>query len=157
MVDLLGPDTEGLPPKLAEIVEDFHALGEQDRLKLLLEFSDGLPALPQRLQDHPELLEKVEECQSPVFVNVEIDDEDRTHLHFSAPREAPTTRGFAGILHEGLEGMTPDEVLEVPDDVCSRLGLTAAISPLRLRGMTGVLGRGKRQSRATQAAAPHAG
>ena len=153
MVNLTGPDTEGLSPKLAEIVEEFHAVPERDRLKLLLEFSDGLPALPARLEGHPELLEKVEECQSPVFVSVEIDGEDRTHLHFSAPPEAPTTRGFAGVLREGLEGMPAAEVLQVPDDVCARLGLTAAISPLRLRGMTGMLGRVKRQIRAQQAAA----
>ena len=153
MVNLTGPDTEGLPPKLAEIVEDFHAVGEQDRLKMLLEFSDGLPPLPPHLQGHPELLERVEECQSPVFLTVEVDDDDTTHLHFSAPPEAPTTRGFAGILREGLEGMPSAEVHAVPDDVCGRLRLTSAISPLRLNGMTGMLGRVKRQVRATQAAA----
>jgi cysteine desulfuration protein SufE len=73
-------------------------------------------------------------------------------LHFSAPREAPTTRGFAGILHEGLDGLTAREVLAVPDDVCSRLGLDEAVSVLRLRGMVGMLGRIKRQVREKTAA-----
>ena len=153
MVDLTGPDTEGLAPKLAEIVEEFHSVSERDRLKLLLEYSDGLPALPPHLAGHPELMEQVEECQSPVFVSVEVDGDDRVHLHFSAPPEAPTTRGFAGVLSEGLEGMTGTEVLAVPEDFCARLGLMKAISPLRLRGMTGMLGRVKRPVRATQAAA----
>jgi cysteine desulfuration protein SufE len=68
-------------------------------------------------------------------------------VFFSAPPEAPTTRGFAGILAEGLDGMTAEEVLGVPDDLSHRLSLGEAVSPLRLRGMAGMLGRIKRQVR----------
>jgi cysteine desulfuration protein SufE len=138
-----------LPAALAEIVEDFNALPEPERLELLLEFSDGLPELPERLAEHPELLEQVVECQSPVFLTLEVGDApDRpVHLFFSAPREAPTTRGFAGVLHEGLDGLTAAEVLAVPDDMPDQLGLTRAITPLRMRGMTAMLGRIKRQVR----------
>ena len=59
------------------------------------------------------------------------------HLFFSAPPEAPTTRGFAGILHEGLDGLTVAEVLAVPEDAPYRFSLGEAVSPLRLRGMVG--------------------
>ena len=65
----------------------------------------------------------------------------------TAPKEAPTTRGFASILVQGLDGLTVDEVLAVPDDYPNTIGLAAAISPLRLRGMTALLGRTKRQVR----------
>ncbi|MFB0835506.1 SufE family protein [Arthrobacter halodurans] len=138
-----------LPPQLAEIVEDFNALSEQERLELLLEFSDGLPELPERLAGHPELLEQVVECQSPVFLTLEVGTgSDRpVSLYFSAPREAPTTRGFAGVLHEGLDGLPAADVLAVPDDMPHQLGLTRAITPLRMRGMTAMLGRIKRQVR----------
>jgi len=68
-------------------------------------------------------------------------------VFLTAPREAPTTRGFAGILAEGLAGLTAEQVLAVPDDVPHRLGLDRAVSPLRLRGMAGMLGRIKRQVR----------
>ena len=146
--------TAPLPAKLDEIVEDFQALDEPDRLQLLLEFSQGLPALPQHLQDHPELLEQVVECQTPLFLSVEIDDspERIVRLYFSAPPEAPTTRGFAGVLLEGLDGLPSAEILAVPDDVPDRLGLTRAITPLRMRGMTAMLGRIKRTVRAGQPA-----
>lgn len=146
--------TVPLPAKLDEIVEDFQAMDEPDRLQLLLEFSQGLPALPAHLREHPELLEQVVECQTPLFLKVEIDDSpDRiVHLYFSAPPEAPTTRGFAGVLHEGLDGLSSAEILAVPDDVPDRLGLTRAITPLRMRGMTAMLGRIKRTVRAGQPA-----
>jgi cysteine desulfuration protein SufE len=75
------------------------------------------------------------------------------HLHATAPAESPTTRGFASILVQGLDGLTVDEVLDVPADYPQSLGLAEAVSPLRVRGMTGMLGRVKRQVRARVAAA----
>ncbi|RDV43463.1 cysteine desulfuration protein SufE [Leifsonia sp. ku-ls] len=138
---------------LAEIRDDFQALEQNDRLQLLLEFADELPELPERYRDHPDLLERVEECQAPVFIFVEVDESDIVHLYATAPREAPTTRGFASILVQGLAGLTADEVLAVPDEYPQTLGLTQAVSPLRLRGMSALLGRAKRQVREKLAAA----
>jgi cysteine desulfuration protein SufE len=141
-----------LPEALAQIREDFHDLELRDRLQLLLEFSNELPELPERYADHPDLLERVEECQSPVFMFVEVDDKNIVHLFVTAPKEAPTTRGFASILVQGLAGLTVQEVLEIPDDFPQDLGLTEAVSPLRVRGMTALLGRAKRQIREKTAA-----
>ena len=142
-----------LAPALAEIRDDFLALEQPDRLQLLLEFSNELPGLPERYQDHPDLFERVVECQSPVFIFVEVDEHDVVHLFATAPRESPTTRGFASILAQGLAGLTAAEVLAVPDDYPQMLGLTQAVSPLRIRGMSALLGRTKRQVREKLAAA----
>ncbi|ROS54439.1 SufE family protein [Frigoribacterium sp. PhB24] len=142
-----------LPEALVEIREEFLALDVRNRLQLLLEFSNELPELPARYADHPDLLERVVECQSPVFLFVEVTD-GRVHLHATAPREAPTTRGFASILAQGLEGLTVDQVLDdVPDDYPQTIGLSEAVSPLRIRGMTALLGRAKRQIRERTAGA----
>lgn len=140
--------SQALPPALAEIVNDFQELEERDRLTLLLEFSRSLPPLPERLSNHPELLEQVLECQSPLFLTVESETTDSgevMRLYFQAPPEAPTTRGFASVLFEGLDGLTAEEILAVPDDMPEQLGLTRAISPLRMRGMSAMLGRVKRK------------
>jgi cysteine desulfuration protein SufE len=141
-----------LPEALAQIREDFRSLEIRDRLQLLLEFSNELPELPERYRDHPDLFERVVECQSPVFLFVEVDEDRAVHMYATAPKEAPTTRGFASILAQGLEGLTVEEVLDVPDDYPSDLGLTEAVSPLRIRGMTALLGRAKRQIREKTAA-----
>lgn len=134
-----------LPQALSEIRDEFLELELRDRLTLLLEFAGELPELPERYRDHPDLLERVEECQSPVFIFVEVGPDEVVHLHATAPREAPTTRGFASILVQGLAGLTAQEVLGVPEDYPQSLGLTEAVSPLRLRGMSALLGRTKRQ------------
>lgn len=142
-----------LPTSLAEIADDFRSATNDLKLQLLLEFSDELPDLPERYAGQLDKLERVDECQTPLFLIVEVDDgeslTDRgVHLFFDAPAESPTTRGFAGILHEGLDGLTAAEVLAVPDDVPMRFGLAEAVSPLRLRGMAAMLARIKRQVRA---------
>jgi cysteine desulfuration protein SufE len=144
--------TGTLNPRLAEIVDDFNALPGQQRLQLLLEFSDDLPALPERYAGHRDLLEQVPECQSPLFLAVEVAPDDTVHLFFDAPREAPTTRGFAGILQAGLDGLDAGEVLATPSEFTSQLGLTDLVSPLRLRGMAAMLARIKRQIRERRAA-----
>ena len=139
--------TDTLNPRLAEIVDDFNSMPGKERLQLLLEFSDDLPPLPERYAGHRDLLEQVPECQSPLFLAVEVAPDDTVHLFFDAPPEAPTTRGFAGILQTGLDGLSADEVLATPSEFTSQLGLTDLVSPLRLRGMAAMLARIKRQIR----------
>ena len=134
------------PAALEAIREEFLAVEPRERLLLLLEYADDLPPLPERYGDSPELLERVPECQAPVFVKAELAD-GVVHVHATAPAEAPTTRGFASVLAHGLDGLSRDEALAVPDDFPDTLGLTAAVSPLRLRGMSGLLARIKRQLR----------
>lgn len=129
---------------VSTLIQDFNDLEIQDRLNLLLEFSENLPELPQRYQDHPDLLERVEECQSPIYLFVEV-NEQKVYLFFSAPPEAPTTRGFASILHSVIDGLSVKETLAVDDDFPAKIGLADAVSPLRMRGMRGILARIKRQ------------
>jgi cysteine desulfuration protein SufE len=136
-----------LHPRLQEIADYFVAVADRDRLQLLLEFAQDLPPLPARYAEHPDLLEPVPECQTPLFLAVELDNAGKVRLFFDAPQEAPTTRGFAGILHAGLDGLDAAEVLETPGEFSAQLGLQDLVSPLRLRGMAAMLARIKRQVR----------
>lgn len=132
-----------MPAALAEVVSDFKDVEGQDKLALLLEFADELPPLPADLEEAA--MEPVPECQSPLFLHVDADDRDHVRLFFSAPAEAPTTRGFAAILATGLDGLPADDILAVPDDFYTELGLAKLISPLRLRGMSAMLARIKKR------------
>ncbi|RAV07662.1 cysteine desulfuration protein SufE [Mycolicibacterium sp. GF69] len=134
-----------LPAALAEVVSDFKEVEGQDKLQLLLEFAGELPPLPANLEEAA--MEPVPECQSPLFLHVDAEDREHVRLYFSAPAEAPTTRGFAAILAAGLDELAADEILAVPDDFYSELGLAALISPLRLRGMSAMLARIKKRLR----------
>jgi cysteine desulfuration protein SufE len=136
-----------LNPRLQEIVDDFHAVPDKDRLQLLLEYSQDLPPLPERYAAHRDRMEPVPECQTPLFLAVEVEPDETVHLFFDALPEAPTTRGFAAILHAGLDGLGAQEVLAAPAEFSGQLGLADLVSPLRLRGMAAMLGRIKRQVR----------
>jgi cysteine desulfuration protein SufE len=143
---MTASSTSPLPAPLAEVVSEFAEVNGQDKLTLLLEFAGELPGLPAELEEAA--MEPVPECQSPLFLHVDAEDRDRVRLYFSAPAEAPTTRGFASILATGLDGQSADTILAVPDDFYAELGLATLISPLRLRGMSAMLTRIKRRLRA---------
>ncbi len=140
-----------LHPRLQEIVDEFNAVPDKNRLQLLLEFSEELPPLPVRYAQQHDLLEPVPECQTPLFLATEVQNDSTVRLFFDAPPEAPTTRGFAGILHAALDGLSADEVLATPGEFSSQLGLQDLVSPLRLRGMAAMLARIKRQVRERRA------
>lgn len=131
-----------IPDSLQEIVDAFRAAPKALRLPLLLEFAEKLPPLPPGVEGS---LERVHECQTPLFLRATTDEEGRVSLVFDAPEEAPTTRGFAAVVRAGLQGRSIDEVLAVPDDFYADMGLTELISPLRLRGMGAIVARVKRQ------------
>ena len=137
--------TSPMPAPLAEVVSDFREMAGQDKLRLLLEFAEDLPPLPADLE--AAAMEPVPECQSPLFLHVDAADPEHVRLYFSAPEEAPTTRGFASILAAGLDNQRAADILAVPDDFYADLGLAALISPLRLRGMAAMLARIKRRLR----------
>jgi len=135
-----------MPAKLAEIVDEFASAPREVVLEMLLELSDEVPPLPAEFAGH-EGMEQVPECQTQFFLRAEVQSDDTVTTYFDCPPEAPTTRAFAGILAEGLAGATTGEILAVPDDLYARMGLASAISPLRIRGGTAILGRLKRQIR----------
>jgi cysteine desulfuration protein SufE len=135
-----------MPPKLTEIVDEFAGAPREVVLEMLLEFSDAVAPLPAELAGH-QGMEQVPECQTQFFLKAEVQPDDTVVSYFDCPPESPTTRAFAGILTEGLAGATTGEILSVPDDLYARMGLSQAISPLRIRGGTAILGRLKRQIR----------
>ncbi|MDG6101231.1 SufE family protein [Dactylosporangium aurantiacum] len=135
-----------MPAKLAAIVEEFASAPRDVVLEMMLEYADAVKPLPASFDGHAGM-EQVPECQTPFFLKAVVTPQDQVELYFDCPPEAPTTRAFAGILSEGLDGATTAEVLSVPSDLYQRMGLAAAISPLRVRGGTAILNRLQRQVR----------
>lgn len=133
------------PAALQEIVELFQETPAQDRLELLLDYAMRMPDIPEELQPIRDQMEPVPECQSPVYLFARIDD-GRVHYDIDVPREAPTVRGFAGILYDGLNDATPEAIAATPNDLYERLGLHQVLSPQRVRGLSALLWRMKRRA-----------
>ena len=141
-----------IPDQLQTIIDQFKRAPKPLRLQLLLEYAGKVEPLPENLVDQRDQMEQVHECQTPFFLLSELDDEGKTLLHFDVPKEAPTTRGFAGILTQAFEGLEPATILEAPSSFYNDMGLGEVISPLRLRGMSAIVGRLKGQLEDLQSA-----
>jgi len=137
---------EHCPSALQAIIEEFRDAPPRERMEYLIEYAMSLPPLPARFQAQRDSMEQVHECQTPVFLATEIND-NAVHFYLDIPPESPTVRGYAAILVEGLDGVAPDAVLATPDDVYMLLGLHEVITPQRVRGLHALLGYMKKQVR----------
>jgi cysteine desulfuration protein SufE len=135
--------SEALPPRLNEILDDFRACEGEEKLELLLEFSDKMQPLPERLHSLRDTMEHVHECMTPVLAHAELVD-GGLHFYFDIPLEAPTVRGYAAMLGEGLHGSTPQQVMALPNTLLYDTGLQHVIGPQRLNGMAAMLAYIKR-------------
>jgi cysteine desulfuration protein SufE len=134
--------TAEMPNKLKEIIDDFEISEGREKLELLLQYAEMLPALPERIggRDH---MEFVPECMTPVYVQAEMQD-GKMQFYFDVPDESPTVRGFAGVMEQGGSGATPEEILAIPNDFFLQMGLDTVLTHQRLNGMIAILAHMKR-------------
>ena len=113
--------------KLDALLELFQEVEPAERLELLLDFAERLPPLPPEyvpLRDAG--LGMVHECQSPVFFLPEVRD-GRVRIYADVPREPP------------------EAVLEAPEDLLYRLGIAPLLGMQRLRGLTAIYQKLRRE------------
>lgn len=124
--------------RIDQIAAEFADLEPRERLELLLEFSEKLAPLPARLQAERDAgMNRVQECQTPVFLWVEIEDGQVRILADVAP-EAPTVKGFVSLLVDIFSGAPASEVLSAESSLVHRLGLAQALGMVRMRGMQAI-------------------
>jgi cysteine desulfuration protein SufE len=112
-----------------------------DRLEMLLDYSESLPELPERLQPQRQSGEnRVSECQTPVYLWVEVIDE-RIEIHADVPRQSPTVRGFISLLARVLSGLKPAEAPELKPQLLRELGLAEVLGMTRTQGLQAILQR----------------
>jgi len=132
-----------LPTRLQAIVEEFQDAEGREKLDLLLEYAESLPPLPDWLAEQHNDMDQVHECMTPVFVYAEQND-GRMQFYFDVPPESPTVRGYAALMADGLNGVTPDEIMTVPGDFFNAMGLQQVITFQRIKGISAILAHMKR-------------
>ncbi len=112
------------PPKLDNIISLFESLPEDERRETLVSYADSAQKQEPRegetfaLED----VRKDEECADTVGVYLQVDDVGKAHFRMTLGPEVQTlTRAMASILCKGLEGVTPQEVLDLPSDFVTRI------------------------------------
>ena len=132
-----------LPERLKEIVEDFKYSDGREKVELLVDYSERMPALPDSIAHARDEMDQVHECMTPVFVKAEIRD-GGLHFYFDVPPESPTVRGFAAIMSQGVDGSTPEQILSIPNDFYEQMGLDQVLTMQRLNGLAAILAHMKR-------------
>lgn len=134
-----------IPLPLKKIIDDFSNCSDQEKLEMLLDFSENFPEPNKNLMQNFNI-EQIPECQTPLFLAIEKQNNSKlVKLHFYIPKESLTTRGFASILVHGLKGLNAFDILQLDENLPEKLGLSKIVSPLRLRGMTSMIVHIKRK------------
>ncbi len=124
-----------------EIVREFQEADRQGMIDLLKDYSEDLPEVPERvlsLMDRD--VNRVHECETPVFIWIEREDGAVT-IFADVPGPYPTVRGLVSILVNAFSGLSPQEIESAPPDFISRLGLAQLLGTRRMWGISAVYSR----------------
>ena len=108
------------PPPLDEIVAFFDALPEDEKRENLIAYADAAPGCAPRPGEQFDLedVRKDEECTDTVGVFLRVDPGARgAHFRLTlGPHVQTLTKAMAAILCKGLDGATPEQIMDVPQD-----------------------------------------
>ncbi|GAB1542416.1 SufE family protein [Scytonema sp. NUACC21] len=125
----MSSTSDSLPPNLAKIVQRFQRSSDQKRRY------EQLIWYGQRLNEFPESDKvpenKVPGCVSQVYITATLND---GKVVFQGDSDSQLTKGLVGLLVEGLNGSTPDEVVKLSPDFIQETGLNVSLTPSRANG-----------------------
>jgi cysteine desulfuration protein SufE len=112
------------PTKLNKIINLFETLPEDERRETLVSYADNARKQEPRAGEKFDLEDgrKDEECADTVGVYLHVDETGKARIRMTLGPEVQTlTRSMASILCKGLEGSTPQEILDLPSDFVTRI------------------------------------
>lgn len=118
-----------LPPKLAKIVERFKRRSDpKQRYQQLLYYAKKLAEMPEESKIPAN---KVSGCVSQVYITADLEE---GKIVYHGDSDAQLVKGLVALLIEGLNGSTPEEILQVTPDFIEETGLNMSLTPSRANG-----------------------
>ncbi|MDJ0659728.1 MAG: SufE family protein [Crocosphaera sp.] len=134
-----------LPPNLARIVEKFKKRSDpKKRYEQLLWYAKKLEAMP---EDGKTEENKVQGCVSQVYITADLED---GKIWYKGDSDAQLVKGLVALLIEGLNGLTPNEIIEVTPDFIEETGLNVSLTPSRANGFYNIFQMMKKKAVAFQ-------
>ena len=112
------------PTKLSEIISLFESLPDAEKRDMLIVFADSAAHQAPREGETFDLedVRKDEECTDTVGIFLKVDPDNSSHFRVSlGPQVQTLTKAMTSILCKGLEGITPQEMLDVPADFVPKI------------------------------------
>ncbi len=134
-----------LPPNLARIVEKFKRRSDpKKRYEQLLWYAKKLDGMPEESKIEEN---KVQGCVSQVYITADLED---GKILYKGDSDAQLVKGLVALLIEGLNGLTPNEIIEVTPDFIEETGLNVSLTPSRANGFYNIFQMMKKKALAFQ-------
>ena len=118
-----------LPPALEKIVQRFARVSDPKRkYEQLIHYAKKVEAMPETDKIDRN---KVMGCVSQVFITAALDDGT---VAFVGDADAVLVKGLVGLLLEGMNGLTPQEIVALAPDFIKDTGLDVSLTPSRANG-----------------------
>lgn len=125
----MSTNTQVLPEKLNKIVQKFkRRTNPKQKYEQLLFYAKKLPEMPEE-DKIPE--NKVSGCVSQVYITASLKDD---HIWYEGDSDAQLVKGLVAFLFEGLNGLTPEEIVKTTPDFIEETGLKVSLTPSRANG-----------------------
>ncbi|MEQ9669555.1 SufE family protein [Coleofasciculus sp. G2-EDA-02] len=118
-----------LPDSLAKIVQRFkRRTNPKQRYEQLLLYAKKLQDMSEA-DKTPE--NKVQGCVSQVYISANLED---GKVWYQGDSDAQLVKGLVALLIEGLNGLPPDEIINVSPEFIQETGLNVSLTPSRANG-----------------------
>lgn len=118
-----------LPENLSNIVQKFkRRTNPKQKYEQLLWYAKKLPPVSEEIKI-PE--NKVSGCVSQVYINAKLED---NKVWYEGDSDAQLVKGLVAFLFEGLNGLTPEEIIKITPDFIEETGLKVSLTPSRANG-----------------------
>lgn len=118
-----------LPANLQTIVERFQRRSDpKQKYQQLLWYAGKLDPLPESAKI-PE--NKVQGCVSQVYITAAHRE---GKVWYQGDSDAQLVKGLVALLIQGLNGLTPEEIVQITPDFIEQTGLQVSLTPSRANG-----------------------
>jgi cysteine desulfuration protein SufE len=141
----MSSSTAPLPQKLDRIVQRFKSRSNpKQRYEQLLWYAKKLESMPEE-DKTPE--NKVNGCVSQVYITAKLQNDK---VWYEGDSDAQLVKGLVAFLIEGLNGLTPGEILQITPDFIEETGLKVSLTPSRANGFYNIFQMMKKKALAFQ-------
>ncbi|ACK72327.1 Fe-S metabolism associated SufE [Gloeothece citriformis PCC 7424] len=125
----MSSNPSSLPPNLERIVQKFKSRSDpKKRYEQLLWYAKKLEPMPEEGKT-PE--NKVHGCVSQVYITADLKE---GKVWYQGDSDAQLVKGLVAFLVEGLNGLTPQEIIDITPDFIEETGLKMSLTPSRANG-----------------------
>ena len=138
-----------IPPKLAELLEEFDTITDRyERYEILTEYADEFEVVPRAIAAPPYPKEhQVPHCESQVYLWVQENGDHTLKFYFAVENpQGLSAKAMATILDQTCSGVPAWMVANIPDDLPQRL-FGRELSMGRTLGLTSLVAMVKSAAR----------